>query len=222
MFDERAVLDSLSPPLKREVMAACARELKSKVPWLRDDPVLHARVSSIAEPQLAVDGDVLIREGEIGHTVYIISQGVVELYRTPKSRSLFAGLMGHQKKGEPKFIKAIGDGCTFGAISVVLGVRCSATAIAKGNVMLYAISKAKFNQLLKEFEATQQYFLELTTLRKTQIEELEAADDDEYSSNVDDDTVFIDPDDAKTELFKISMQLADEEHDTKSLMQNQT
>ena len=217
MFDEAAVLASLSPPLKREVMAACASELKAKVPWLRDDPVLHARVSSIAEPILAVDGDVLIREGEIGHTVYIISQGVVELFRTPHTKSLFAGLL--NKNAEPKFIKAIGDGCTFGAVSVVLGVRCSATAIAKGNVMLYAISKPKFNQLLKEFEVTQQYFLELTTLRKKKVEEQDATDN--ISVSGDEDTVFVDPEDAKTELFQLSMQLADQDHDIKSVMSAQ-
>lgn len=213
MFDEASVLASLSPPLKREVMAACAQELKDKVPWIRDDPVLHARVSSIAEPQLAVDGDVLIREGEIGHTVFIISQGVVELFRTPHCKTFFAELV---SKSEPKFIKAISDGCTFGAIGVVLGVRCSATAIAKGNVMLYAISKKNFNQLLKEFEVTQQYFLELATLRKKRIEQDAAAD--ETVDDEDEEAVYVDPEDAKTDLFQLSMQLADQEHDVKSFM----
>lgn len=211
MFDEAAVLASLSPPLKREVMAACAQELKDKVPWIRDDPVLHARVSSIAEPQLAVDGDVLIREGEIGHTVFIISQGVVELFRTPHSQSFFAELV---NKSEPKFIKAISDGCTFGAIGVVLGVRCSATAIAKGNVMLYAISKKDFTQLLKEFEVTQQYFLELAALRKKRIEEHSVKNNNDMEDEGD-ETIYVDPEDAKTELFQLSMQLADQDHDVK-------
>ena len=120
------------------------------------------------------------------------------------------------KTAEPKFIKAIGDGCTFGAVSVVLGVRCSATAIAKGNVMLYAISKPKFNQLLKEFEVTQQYFLELTTLRKQKVEE--QATEKRDLGNEDEETVFVDPEDAKTELFQLSMQLADQDHDIKSVM----
>ena len=107
----------------------------------------------------------------------------------------------------------------FGAVSVVLGVRCSATAIAKGNVMLYAISKKKFNQLLKEFEVTQQYFLELTTLRKKKMEEQAVTDENNKSEKEpDEETVFVDPEDAKTELFQLSMQLADQDHDVKSFV----
>ena len=232
MVDEPAVLSSLSPALKREVMACCAKELAEKVPWLRNDVVLHSRVSEIAEPRFALDGDVLLREGELGHTVFIISQGVIELFKTYNNG---------WEESEPQLIRAIGgkisiyvphiqfdqyyilgidqkntdnskiffffsfssllflpflDGCTFGAVSVVLDVRCSATAIAKGNVMLYAIPKVQFKKMLMEFESTSSYWRKLAILRKKR------------SDKADDDEEGVDPEDAQTELFQLSMQLS--------------
>jgi hypothetical protein len=50
MVDETAVLSSLSPALKVEVMASCAKELATKVPWLRNNKILHSRVSELSEP----------------------------------------------------------------------------------------------------------------------------------------------------------------------------
>jgi hypothetical protein len=88
------------------------------------------------------------------------------------------------------------DGCTFGAVSVVLDVRCSATAIAKGNVMLYAIPKVKFKKMLMEFEETSSYWRKLAILRKKR------------SDKADDDEEGVDPEDAQTELFQLSMQLS--------------
>ena len=85
--------------------------------------------------------------------------------------------------------------------------------------MLYAISKKKFNQLLKEFEVTQQYFLELTALRKKKMEEQAVIDNDKRPEHEEEDeTIFVDPEDAKTELFQLSMQLADQDHDVKKFV----
>jgi len=105
MVNEPAVLSSLSPALKREVMTHCAIELAVKVPWLRNNPVLHSRVSEIAVPRFALDGDVLLREGELGHTVFIVSQGVVELFKTYNNG---------WEESEPQLIRAVGGKCDSG------------------------------------------------------------------------------------------------------------
>jgi CRP-like cAMP-binding protein len=90
------------------------------------------------------------------------------------------------------------DGCTFGAVSVVLDVRCSATAIAKGNVTAYAIPKLQFKKMLTEFESTQSYWKKLAKLRKKKADNFVSTDDADE----------VDPEDAQTELFQLSMQLA--------------
>lgn len=132
---------------------------------------------------------MLIREGELSHTVYIISQGVVELFKTFNNG---------WTSTEPTLLRAVGDGCTFGAVSVVLDVRCHETAIAKGNVMLYAITKEHFLKIMKEFESSAAYWRNLCKLRKKRAEEfITHGDTDE-----------VDPEDAQTQLFKLSMQLA--------------
>ena len=148
--------------------------------------------------RFALDGDVLIREGELSHTVYIISQGVVELFKTFNNG---------WTSSEPKLLRAIGDGCTFGAVSVVLDVRCHETAIAKGNVMLYAITKEHFKKIMKEFESSALYWENLCKLRKKRAEE--------FMTHGDMDEV--DPEDAQTKLYQLSMQLAAAEEESNQM-----
>ena len=44
---------------------------------------------------MSVSGDHLLHEGEMSHTVYIIHQGIVELFKTPSPKSYFATLVGN-------------------------------------------------------------------------------------------------------------------------------
>lgn len=62
--------------------------------------------------------------------------------------------------------------------------------------MLYAIPKVKFKKMLMEFEETSSYWRKLAILRKKR------------SDKADDDEEGVDPEDAQTELFQLSMQLS--------------
>lgn len=204
MIDEAAVLSSLSSTLKSEVMACCAQELSVKVPWLRNNPNLHTQVSAMAVPHFGLDGDVLLKQGDLGHHVFIISQGVVELYRT------YTNAWG--SRTEPILMRAIGDGCTFGIVSVVLNIRIGVTAIAKGNVMMYSITVEKFKKLLLNNPESSTYFDFLAKFRRKKYENgntNKANDNGGTSSDEEDDEE--DPEDSKTELFQLSLQLANME-----------
>jgi CRP-like cAMP-binding protein len=206
MVDEAAVLSSLSPALKSEVMACCAKELATKVPWLRNHPKLHTQIATIAVPRFALDGDMLLQQGDLAHTVYIISQGVVELSKTFSN--------GWGTETEPLLMRAVGDGCTFGVVSVVLDVRIAATATAKGNVMLYAIGVDDFKRMLLEDEQSAKYFNYLARFRKRKYDKSDrrASINNDDGTSSDEESDDEDPDDSRTELFKLSMQLANMEH----------
>src|SRR5207247_473805 len=83
------------------------------------------RVAAELERVVALTGDVIVREGDVGDRFYLIDQGSVAV-------SIAA---------QP--VRRLGPGEFFGEIALVRGVPRTATVIADGDVRLYALRRAE-------------------------------------------------------------------------------
>jgi glucose-6-phosphate 1-dehydrogenase len=103
-------------------------------PLFRDgDTVFVEQVIMALKPKQVAAGEVLIREGEIGHEMYIIEQGQVEVVDK-------AGVV----------IKVLTDGDVFGEIGVLLSTPRNATVRARIPTDVYMLEKSDFARILRD------------------------------------------------------------------------
>jgi CRP/FNR family transcriptional regulator, cyclic AMP receptor protein len=102
-----------------------------KVPIFSDLPedILEA-LSVMVEEKLYADGAVIFSEGQTGDTFYVIKQGEVIISKL-------------------KVLAILQGGDFFGEMSLIDQSPRSASAIAKGKVILYALSRNSFQELLQ-------------------------------------------------------------------------
>jgi hypothetical protein len=103
---------------------------------LTDDEIVE--VARELEIQRYPAGEVVFHEKEEGQDFYIINAGQVKVLR-----------QGYAK--EPKWVASLVPGDFFGETALLYGRRRSATIEAASDVELLALSKEKFDRLLKRF-----------------------------------------------------------------------
>lgn len=98
LYDENEILEMLSPTLRREIKLFNGRDLTIKVPLLSSVTNKHfaEEMSTVIEPMISFQNEVVIRENTTGDEMYFISSGVVEIFLTGTQKSAYV---------------AIGDGC---------------------------------------------------------------------------------------------------------------
>ncbi len=98
LYDENEILEMLSPTLRREIKLFNGRELTIKVPLLSSVTNKHfaEEMSTVIEPMISFQNEVVIRENTTGDEMYFISSGVVEIFLAGTRNSAYV---------------AIGDGC---------------------------------------------------------------------------------------------------------------
>ncbi|MBI5554463.1 MAG: cyclic nucleotide-binding domain-containing protein [Elusimicrobia bacterium] len=112
-----------------------------KVPIFSDLPedILEA-ISVMVEEKLYADGAVIFSEGQAGATFYVIRQGEVIISKL-------------------KALAILQSGDFFGEMSLIDQSPRSASAIAKGKVILYALSRNNFQELLNSNLQAAQIFI---------------------------------------------------------------
>jgi CRP-like cAMP-binding protein len=83
-----------------------------------------------------VDGDVIMREGEEGDTLYVIAEGQVDVERNGGETT-------------PEHIANLGPGNVIGEMALVTDQPRSATIIAQGDVRAWSIGKSHFDVQMK-------------------------------------------------------------------------
>jgi class 3 adenylate cyclase len=82
------------------------------------------------------DGDIIFKEGDLGHEMYIIQEGKVKIFRHRSGQDIILALL---KKGD-----------FFGEMSIFMGQPRSASAQAVGKCKLKVVNKNTFKNLVKE------------------------------------------------------------------------
>ena len=99
-------------------------------------PELIEQMAARTRRRTAHAGEVLFRIGEPGHEFYLIANGKVRI-------------LGPAEQGEA-VINELGPGGWFGEMALITGELRSATAVAVTDVLLLALSRADFQQLLAQ------------------------------------------------------------------------
>ena len=108
LYDEGEILELLSPILAREIKLFNGRDLTVKVPLLSSvtNKYFAEEMTTVIEPMISFQNEIVIRENTTGDEMYFISNGVVEIFLA----------------GTNSAYVAIGDGCV--STLVVLSRLC--------------------------------------------------------------------------------------------------
>jgi glucose-6-phosphate 1-dehydrogenase len=107
--------------------------LKQSALFRDGDTVFLEQVIMALKPRQAAAGEQVITKGEIGHEMYLIEQGDVEVLDD-------AGTV----------IKELHDGDVFGEVGVLMSTRRNATIRAKTPTDLYVLEKSDFSRILRD------------------------------------------------------------------------
>ncbi|KAH8049818.1 voltage-gated potassium channel [Aureococcus anophagefferens] len=100
IFDETLILERLNPELCMEILAYKIRELVPKVPILRTASKRFSELlAKSMDPQVYVEGECVVSEGERGDTLYFIDKGLCEILVAAVANEV---------------VRVLGDGCFFG------------------------------------------------------------------------------------------------------------
>jgi small-conductance mechanosensitive channel/CRP-like cAMP-binding protein len=115
-----------------------AMRLVGYVDLFRDlDEAIRARVAAAMVSRLLRSGDVIMREGETGDTVFIVELGAIEVAVEVAGRG-------------PRTLARLGTGELFGEMSLLTGAPRSATLTALCETQVWELSRDAFEPILRE------------------------------------------------------------------------
>jgi small-conductance mechanosensitive channel len=105
------------------------------------------------------DGEVVVRQGQAGHSMYIVCSGLVSILLEP----------------EKKLVASIERGGYFGEMSLLTGEARTASAVAKGDVVVLEIDAELFRKLAAESPHAVERIGVAAMTRRGQLDEVRAA-----------------------------------------------
>lgn len=134
-FDEVAILDDLSPSLRADISLFLKRDVIAKVPFFQGAGEELVRAIALAmRPQVYMDGDMIVRAGELGSEMFFIGRGSVEILG----------------KDGTTVQATLRDGEFFGELALVRGQPRNASVRAVGFCDLYALDKPTFDSIMAQ------------------------------------------------------------------------
>jgi CPA1 family monovalent cation:H+ antiporter len=132
-----ARLDEQNPERRQEVLSELhvdPRELLRKIPFFRNTPPEEfARVAERLRERTTPSGEVIIREGEAGDSLFLIARGVVRAMK--------------ERDGEYQDLATFVAGEFFGEIGMLKGTPRSATCRAVTPCALYELRRADLDEV---------------------------------------------------------------------------
>jgi hyperpolarization activated cyclic nucleotide-gated potassium channel 2 len=184
IFDEMEILSSVTPILRREIIAYKNREILIKVPLLQEtdeNRIFAAEVAVKLKPMIVFIDEVIMRENTTGSDIYFIYSGVIEIFLKEASNITYV---------------AIGDGCYFGEVAMLMNCKRTASARTKTQCLLYHVAAEDFRDLLEDFPDREEYVCRVAKSRQRRIVQYLSGDDKTGAGGDD-----LDEEDAKTDLF---------------------
>ncbi|CAG1021782.1 CRP-like cAMP-activated global transcriptional regulator [Patescibacteria group bacterium] len=146
------------------------KQAKEKTDALRQIELFHAlneeEINEIADQLVFtpfVQGDVIMRQGEVADWLYIIIKGTIEVLL-------------EMPDGASRYLDTIQDGNILGEMGLMTGNPRSATAIAKTEVLAYRLDKPLFQKVLDNRPEIAVEISNLLVSRRFSIENLQQLD----------------------------------------------
>jgi CRP-like cAMP-binding protein len=132
VFDEEAILGSLSPELRFEVVRHALKETIGRIPLFGSTlaPHFQLEVFPLLKPLAAVSGELILRRGDVPTDLLFLLKGVIEVVSGVHGKPLYR----------------LHEGQHFGE-SVLTGRRRSANHVAESPCEMLAISAADLSDL---------------------------------------------------------------------------
>ncbi len=197
MFHEKEIMSDLSPNLMTKIREEVSSSIVARVPLLRDNEVKHAFIDIIVTrmsgPLICFQKEIIFYEGTTGHAMYFIYSGVVGIFSS--------AARGVEDGPEGAIVAALGNGCYFGEVAMLLGCRRTATARSETISVLHTLDEETFNDCLEDAPDVKKYMIEVAKKRQQRVAQI----DPNYTGIVDtrlESSSYVDPEDAKTDLFR--------------------
>lgn len=135
-FDEASILAELPTSLRREVEIHLRRDIVAKVPFFKgaSNIMLFAIVEHL-KPRIALPNELIIRRGEIGHSMFFIASGSVEVLaadgKTP--------------------VATLTEGNFFGEIALLEKVPRNADVRSTSYCDLYTLEKSALDVVIEQY-----------------------------------------------------------------------
>lgn len=136
MGSESELLEDLPSPLHVEIALHLNRPILEKVPLFSGVSELFLRELVLyLKPTVAIPGDPIVRLGEVGHRMFFINKGSVDVL-SPDGSSVLATLA---------------DGDFFGEMALLTSAPRSNTVVAREYCNLYSLDRESFDRVLEDF-----------------------------------------------------------------------
>lgn len=157
-FSEHAILDDLSPALRREVVLFLNKDMVAKVPFFegQDDNFICRLILSMTA-EVCAPLDMIIRQGEVGKAMYFVRRGLVEVCNANAT----------------EIYTTLSDGCYFGEISLLVGGRRTASVRAIFHSSLFRLEQEDLDELLMDYPVALQKILQLAATSRYHLTETE-------------------------------------------------
>lgn len=136
MGQETEMLDGLPRPLHVEIALHLNRPILEKVPLFEGaDERFFRELVLYLKPMIVVPGQHLMRRGEVGHELYFINKGTVEVF----------------DRDDREVLAVLGDGDFVGEMALLSNQPRANTVRAVGYCNVYALDRAGFDRVLSGF-----------------------------------------------------------------------
>ncbi|MBI4577445.1 MAG: cyclic nucleotide-binding domain-containing protein [Planctomycetes bacterium] len=153
-YDEYSLVEEFPGPLKAEILLFLNRAMIEKVPFFRGArPDFVREIVLLLRPVVFSPGEFVFRKGEVGHDMYFISRGAVEVV-SEDGQTVFATLR---------------EGNFFGEIALLLSQPRTASIRALEFTDLYQLDQEAVERALKRFPDFEKQIRELAERRHQEI-----------------------------------------------------
>lgn len=152
IFDEEAIIASMSPAIQREIMGHVARSVLQSVPLFREaSKGFLNMVLPLLRNEFVAKEEIVLIENEPPSQLYFIGSGTVVLYRETSGISKFHA------------------GSYFGDVAVHFGIPQPLTAFTKRDCEFYVADGDAFKAILEGFEDVKASFIQQVEQRVVQL-----------------------------------------------------
>jgi len=148
LFDEERILGEVSRPLRNSIINYNCRDLVRAVPFFYDaDPDFVSAIITKLQFEVYLEGDIIIREGELGTEMYFLKSGTVSV------------------SCDGETTDDLTDGSYFGEICLLTNARRTATVEAKSVCDIYILHAEDFREVVDEYPEMRQVMESVATKR---------------------------------------------------------
>jgi CRP-like cAMP-binding protein len=139
-FDEEKILSELSGTLRRDIVMFLNRDIMSKIDFFSSiqDENFISYVMTLMKPMFCVPYDFIFKEGQIGHDMYFLVKGKVEV-------------VGGIHTDTPKRYKVMKSGEYFGEIALTMSIKRTASVRALTFANLFVLSKTDLDNMTDSY-----------------------------------------------------------------------